>query len=141
MHSKILLEYHSIKFNNVYFKNFNRKAKFVKKGLILLACLFAAIANLPLHYLAYRMFYVEPLLENTLPPFRPIIDYEPFPKTWYWTSTIVVWCITAFAVMLLFLKRPRGKAGVSVLALVFLRKNEENTVISPTGGIPRKFSL
>lgn len=52
-----------------------------------------AIANLPLQYLAYRVLYVEPLLRSEPAYLRPFIEYEPFFRTWYGGSTIIVWAV------------------------------------------------
>lgn len=50
-----------------------------------------AVANLPLQYLAYRFFYVEPYIASLPEALRPIANYEPFFRTWYGASTIIVW--------------------------------------------------
>jgi len=53
--------------------------------------LIIAVANLPLQYLAYRFFYVEPYLASLPEAIRAIADYEPFFSTWYGGATIGVW--------------------------------------------------
>lgn len=53
--------------------------------------LIIAIANLPLQYLAYRFFYVEPYLASLPEAIRNIANYEPFFNTWYGGATIGVW--------------------------------------------------
>ena len=50
-----------------------------------------AVVNLPLQYLAYRFFYVEPYIASLPETIRPIANYEPFFSTWYGASTIIVW--------------------------------------------------
>ena len=53
--------------------------------------LIIAVANLPLQYMAYRFFYVEPFIASFPEAIRPFVDYEPFFSTWYGGSTIGVW--------------------------------------------------
>ena len=53
--------------------------------------LIIAVANLPLQYLAYRFFYVEPFIASLPEAIRPIANYEPFFSTFYGGATIGVW--------------------------------------------------
>jgi len=50
-----------------------------------------AFANLPLAYMAYRLFYVEPYIASLPEAVRLIANYEPFFSTWYGGSTIGIW--------------------------------------------------
>jgi hypothetical protein len=52
-----------------------------------------AVANLPLQYLAYRFFYVEPFIASFPYWLRPFVEYESFFHTWFGASTITVWVL------------------------------------------------
>lgn len=59
----------------------------------LIATIIIAVVNLPLHYMAYRVFYVEPFLRSYPEGLRPYIDYEPLFGSWFGTSALAVWIL------------------------------------------------
>ncbi|MGB9778880.1 MAG: hypothetical protein ACPLW8_05695 [Candidatus Bathyarchaeales archaeon] len=66
-----------------------------------------AVANLPLHFIAYCKLYVDP---------------EPFFRTWFGSSTIIVWCALAFPwIIFLVKRRMAGKAKVGSTRPIALR--------------------
>lgn len=75
-----------------------------------------ALINLPLHYVAYQKFYVEPLLNQYPPALRPWIDPYPFLETPYWTSTIIIWAGVALIGTAVVAKK--AIQGIAVTLLV-----------------------
>jgi nitric oxide reductase large subunit len=76
-------------------KNIMSKAKLV----VLIISIVIAVAILPLMFLSYQKFYVEPTLQRYPQELHPYIDLTPFLATSYGYCTLAVWVLLWFVWM------------------------------------------
>lgn len=63
----------------------------MKLKIVALATVIIAVAVFPIAFMAYKEFYVKPLLLSYPEFLRPWVDWEPFLSTAYGYFTVLVW--------------------------------------------------